>query len=389
MKSFLLLIFLLCLSAIHAQPRKVDDILAQREQLRPVYNLKTNLFSALVLNMSYGNNELISETDRKLLAEAQVVSIDLVFTDFPKGQDLKALNRSRIEKIQRIKKELVSDANIQWRVIRQTACTNEAEAKVLFHGVVIHYRPPQNKETVKVDIAYLEQLPSTGDSLKALVSKERPYGLKMTDTTVIAALSRNKQWKDMLIVCDMTGSMSPYSAQLLVWFQLKMKDKRVRQVVFFNDGDNKTESAKVVGKIGGIYMAKANTYEEILTAAQTTIKNGGGGDAPENNCEAVLRGIDSVPQAKDIILIADNLANIKDISLLEQIKVPVHVVLCGTEYYPLNPQYLTLARVTGGSVHTMKQDLNDLAKLNEGETVKVGNATYQVVGGQFIQVATR
>lgn len=388
MKTILLIALTLCSTLGWTQARKTDEILGQREQQRPVYHLKTTMLSAIVLNMSYGNDDVITETDRKLLAEAQVVSVDLVFSDYPKGQDLKALNRSRIEKIYGIRKDLVTNADIPWKIIRQTSCTNEAEAKVLFHGVVIHYRPLQTEETAKIDIAYLGGLPSTGDSLKKMVSRERPYGLKMTDTTVIAALNRNKQWKDMLIVCDMTGSMSPYSTQLLVWFQLKMKDKRVKRVVFFNDGDNKPESKKVIGSIGGIYLAKSNTYEEILLAAQTTISRGGGGDAPENNCEAVLRGLDSVPEAKDVILIADNLANIKDISLMAEIKKPVHVILCGTEYTGMNLQYLNLARATGGSVHTMTQDLTDLAKLNEGETVKVQGVTYKVIGGVFVRVTT-
>jgi hypothetical protein len=45
------------------------------------------------------------------------------------------------------------------------------------------------------------------------------YGNYFQDTTVSAVLNRNKDWNKMLINCDLTGSMSPYSTQLLVWHQ--------------------------------------------------------------------------------------------------------------------------------------------------------------------------
>lgn len=368
-----------------SQGRTADDILAQREQSRPVYLLKTGMMKAVVLNMSYGNTDVISETDRKLLSEVQVIGVDLVYSDFPKGADFTAINKTRIQKVLGLRKSLVTDRDIPWKVIRQTSCTNEEEAKVLFHGVVIHYLPKQDEETIARDISYLGGLPRTGDSLKLRVNKDRPYGVKLADSTIIKVLERNKEWKDMLIVADMTGSMSPYTTELLVWFQLKMKDKRVKQVVFFNDGDMKADRDKVVGRIGGIYLAKGTTYEDILAAAEKTISHGGGGDGPENNCEALLRGIEAAPEAKEIILIADNFAPIKDIALIGTIQHPVHIILCGTESHPVLLDYLELARVTGGSVHTMKDDLVNLSKLHEGETVKINGTTYKIVGGVFVR----
>jgi len=389
MKTIILFAALLLFSAAGlSQKRTADDILAQKEQSRQIYRLTTTMYDAIVVNMSYGQNELISETDRKKLAEVQVVGVDLVFSDFPKGEELKKLNKSRIEKIAGLRRDLVTNPDIQWKVIRQTACKNEAEAKVLFHGVVIHYRPTQGPETTLRDMTTLGELPSKGDSLKLLVNRERPYGVKLSDSTVIKALERNKEWKDMLIVADMTGSMSPYATQLLVWFQLKMKDKRVKQVVFFNDGNNKRDSEKIIGRTGGIYAAKAMTYEDILETATKTITNGGGGDGPENNCEALIYGIDTFPNVKEIIMVADNLAPVKDIALLKEIKKPVHIILCGTGTWPVNSDYLNLARSTGGTIHTMNDDIVNLAKLNEGETVKIAGTTFKITGGVFVRVTT-
>lgn len=378
--------FLLLQPVVFAGERTIDHILAQREQTRPVYALKTTMLSALVVNMSYGNDDVISETDRKALREAQVVSVDLVFSDFPKGLDMKSLNKGRIAKLYALRKDLVTNPDIQWRIIRQTSCKNEAEAKVLFHGIVVHYRPQQSKETIEADIALLNGLPATGEKLEKMVTKEHPYGLPLTDSTIVKVLQRNKEWKDMLIVADMTGSMSPYTTQLLIWFQLKMKDERVKQVAFFNDGDMKPDSEKKIGSTGGIYMADEMTYENILKTAGKTIMSGGGGDGPENNCEALIKSIAKAPGAGEVILIADNLAPVKDVVLAGEITRPVRIIVCGTEFAPVSPQYLDLARITGGSVHTMRDDLTKLSELNEGETVKIGSTEYKLVKGVFVKI---
>lgn len=380
---FLLATFLY-VSCGWSQERTVEDILNQKELPRPMYVLKTGVLQSLVINMTYGQDIIVSEPDKKRLQEAQVVSVDLVFTDFPKGAELKDLNKQRIEQIKQLRKDLVTNVNIPWRIIRQTACADESEAKVLFHGVVIHYRAKQDEATIMRDITLLNNLPTKGDSLESLVTKERPYGVKLADSTILKVMERNKNWDEMLIVADLTGSMSPYVSQLLIWFQLKMKDRNVKQVVFFNDGDNKHESKKVIGHIGGIYSAKTSSYDELLQLALKTIKAGGGGDAPENNCEALIEGIKSSPDAKHIILIADNLAPIKDIRLMDSISKPVHIILCGTEWGPISTDYLNLARKTGGSVHTMRDDLFDLMKLNEGEKVKIGKHNYMIVKGSLV-----
>lgn len=370
-----------------AQTRVVEDIIAQKHISQPIYRLKSSLMSALVFNMSYGEDAIISEKDRKILVEAQIISVDLVYTDFPKGQDLTSLNTHRIQKMYDFRKELVTNSDIKWRIIKQTSCTNEAEARVLFHGIVVHYKPIQDKEIIELDLRGLSAIPKNGDSLKSLVSKENPYGIKLLDSTIIKALERNSSWKNMVIVADMTGSMSPYATQLLVWFQLIMKDKRIKQVVFFNDGDSKNTAAKRIGSTGGIYMADTVSYSNILATATKTISKGSGGDCPENNCEALIESINKNPGVKEIIMIADNFAAIKDIILVDKITVPIRIILCGTGYLPIHVDYLTLARKTGGSIHTIAEDIDKLSALNEGQIIKIGLTKYQVIGGAFIRIS--
>lgn len=74
--------------------------------------------------------------------------------------------------------------------------------------------------------------------------------------------------------------------------QAKDKTKNIRYFVFFNDGDDKINSTKVVGSTGGIYSMVANNLNQVLATMQTAIENGNGGDLPENDIEAILHGIE-------------------------------------------------------------------------------------------------
>lgn len=73
--------------------------------------------------------------------------------------------------------------------------------------------------------------------------------------------------------------------------------------------------------------------------------NGSGGDIPENNIEALLAGDKLCSSCDSIIMIVDNWAPIKDISLLTGWHKPVKVVVCGV-FDKINPDYLKLARDT-------------------------------------------
>src|SRR5690554_4643938 len=90
------------------------------------------------------------------------------------------------------------------------------------------------------------------------------------------------------------------------------------------------------------------------------------------------------PHAKEIILIADNHSPIRDYSLIKDIKVPVRVILCGTKFN-INNQYLNLARKTGGSVHTINEDLTNLIDKAEGETFKFMNKSYIIQNGRVVR----
>lgn len=380
MRVFILLISISMLTiSVNAQElRTAEDIINKKHVELLFYRLKTNLFRTMVLSMPYGK-ATITEADRKIIKESQVVRVDLVYTDYPIGSDLTKLNLERINLIKGINPDLVSDDEVIWRVIKQTSCKNESEAKVLFHGVVLHYIPVQSEETIKADISWVGSFLPDEDSVKSFDKLAK----RLPDTTVIAVLNRNKKWNEMHVIADLTGSMAPYVSQLAIWFKLNQMRQRVSSVTFFNDGDNKPQSAKIIGATGGIYHGKAEDYNQLKRLMSKTIRNGNGGDGPENDIEALISAIKKYPDAKEYILIADNMAPVKDYRLLASIDKPIRIVLCGT-LFGINVQYLNLARETGGSIHTIEKDIEDLAKLKEGEIFFVGRKKFTVENGKIV-----
>jgi hypothetical protein len=177
--------------------------------------------------------------------------------------------------------------------------------------------------------------------------------------------------------------MSPYSVQLLVWNKLNFSTGRGKYFTFFNDGDGKPDFRKYIGSTGGIYHVNAESYEDVEKKAIATIQKGNGGDAPENDVEAILSASHEFPDADELVLIADNYANVKDLSLLKKINKPVHVILCGVYNGLVNADYVELAYRTCGTLHTMEQDIENLATLNEGGKIKIGNNLFQLEKGKF------
>ncbi len=205
-----------------------------------------------------------------------------------------------------------------------------------------------------------------------------------TDTVVNATFRRNmKNWDSVLIVQDVTGSMGPYTTQVMLWNRLNFSHSPSHDFLFFNDGDNKPDRDKVIGKTGGLYYVHAHHIEEVEAKCDTAMRKGNGGDCAENNIEALLAAQKHLKGKKQLVMIADNNAPVKDIALLPYVKVPVHIILCGATGEGVNTDYLNIARATGGSIHTMEQDLSDLLRFSEGETLTLNGFRYKIQGGKF------
>ena len=205
------------------------------------------------------------------------------------------------------------------------------------------------------------------------------------DDVVLKVLNRNK-WEDKLIVCDLTGSMSPYYMQLAVWYQLKYKTEKNLQFVFFNDGDNKPDAEKVIGETGGIYYSPAKSVDSLSALMGHVAAMGYGGDCPENNMEALIKGAKLAKSYKEIVMIADNYSPVKDIELLSKFNIPVHVILCGASNGYIGLDYLLIAWKTKGTIHTIESDITNIATMAEGQSIVIGGNTYKIMGGQFVKI---
>jgi len=207
-----------------------------------------------------------------------------------------------------------------------------------------------------------------------------------SDSTIFKVFARNPKWNKMLVICDFTGSMSPYTSQLLIWHKLNIatNNKRIEYFTFFNDGDQKADNQKQIGMTGGIYHSRANSFDEVKDLAFKTMKGGFGGDTPENNIEALLDAIEKCEDCRDIVMIVDNFATPRDLSLLEKVNKPVKIIACGT-FGGVNTAYLDIVRQTGGSLHTMERDILNLMDINEGEEIEIEGNTYIISQGKFVR----
>lgn len=380
MMKFFLFFFTLSLPVyVLSQNRTIDDIIHQQEVKRNHYFLKTTSLEAIVINMPFGESTVISMMDKANLKDAEIYQVDVVYSDYPKGMDLMKLNKQRITKALEARKDLVSNETIHWQLIRQMGCKNEAEAKTLFHGVVIHYRPAQSAHMAYTEKRYYDSILPKNDSVNVTNQQLKQF----QDTTVTAVFRRNKQWKNVTVVADVTCSMSPFASQLGLWFLYKIHRKEKTNIVLFNDGDGMPNHLKVVGKTGGLYTASTDQYTVFLDLLHQAISKGCSGDTPENGVEAILKAQEEFPDAKEIIFIADNYAPMRDTALIPQIKIPVRVIVCGTQFFT-NIQYIHLAHKTSGSIHSIEQDLNDLSKLSEGKTFKFNRQTFIFKNGEVV-----
>lgn len=364
------------------------------------------------------------------------------------GFDQPELNKNRLANLKNLAPDIFNSSFIEWEIVAQKGAKEIETAREYFHGFVIttedvstvmerkdelktikdmvtHVRIPvydtvykESKKTyylpvskhkrdmgikyrkkgiwdrekiveIKIKprlklVGEIDSMFINGDYKSALTKpklKTETYTFR-ADTNVHAILNRNK-WDKMMLVVDVTGSMGGYTQQVLSWIALENNLKRVKHMVCFNDGDYKSDSKKVTGKTGGIYHSSTEDLLSYVSTIMKAMENGGGGDAPENDVEAILEGIKLNKGCDEIILIADNWANMRDYSMIKDIHKPVRVIICGN-MYGINTQYLDLARETGGSVHTMEDDLFDLMKLNEGQSIKIGSKTYSIKDGKFV-----
>ncbi|MEM7660152.1 MAG: hypothetical protein AAF399_28845 [Bacteroidota bacterium] len=352
-RNLLLLLLLLLALPVMADDDELHKKIPFQKMEVPIYQVAP-FTPQVVLRTNYA--EAVLENGENWLAKARTnfaYEIDLVFTLYPREiQDWRTNYFELLE--ERLQSLVALDSNlrhprIRWNMILQTQPANEEEAKEMFHGFVIKYRPKR--------VRMLDDV-KTPAQFKAIIAGKAGF----RDSTVYKVLDRHPEWDSMLVVADWTGSMYKHGAQLVLWYKESMLNypDRVKHFVFFNDGNHKKGWQKKVGRTGGVYRARSSEVPEVIETMEYVMKKGNGGDPPENDLEALLTGLQYLDDFQEVILIADNKSEVRDIELLTKIDRPVHIILCDIRG-KIHPHYYQIARETGGSIHTLRKDLEPKA----------------------------
>jgi hypothetical protein len=244
----------------------------------------------------------------------------------------------------------------------------------------------QKAETEKFEKMARERWGSTNAAgFKKDLEKYSDGKYKFQDDVFLKVLRRNVKWKNKLIVCDITGSMYPYIGQVLLWYKLNYAGEKTTQLCFFNDGDAKSDEEKVIGNTGGLYYCDKCTEDSLSDVMVRAMVGGCGGDGPENDMEALIKASKKMKDFKELILVADNNAAVKDIVLLRDLKIPVRVIVCGSQHRVAS-DYLEIAYKTKGSVHTIEEDIETIAEMKDGAEIKIGGRKYRLNRGKFTLV---
>lgn len=325
----------------------------------------------LWVKMSYGDADILNAEDIRELHKPNVIitSVDYVYTNFRKQHVQLMLNRKRMAELYFALPDLFGCKATTWRFVEQTGYITEQQAENMFHGFVITYN------IVKSYALENEK------SFKKTVAENR-------DTSIFKDIRNSHPDEKSLICVDLTGSMGPYYIQIFQWFALYAQ-KHTFSFALFNDGDLKKDEEKKAGNTGGVYLFKTNNMDTLASYVVKCVNGGTGGDTPENNIEATLKGIKKYKDIKKVIMIADNYAGMRDYSLMGSVRVPVHVVLCGVRQVDkspyINTEYLDLARCTKGGVCTIEKELIGLEKIKEGEKLTLGKFEYLLAAGRFVR----
>jgi hypothetical protein len=376
-RALLLLALALLPWLAHARQEALHPPISFQHFEVPAYTLHERHAAQTVLKMNYAS-AVIKEPRlwTNDIRKKEVYEVDFVFTNYPSNKadwltHYDTLLNRRLRSLMELIPELASDTAIRWNMVLQTACPDEPAAQAMFHGAVVKYR-----------LVLTQRLKRTLQQVKSIVEGKTAFA----DSAVFRTFERHPEWRGMLVVNDWTGSMYDYGAQAVRWHRIHLRtDPRIRHFVFFNDGNLLPDDLKHVGCTGGAYYTEADSLSKISRTMQEVMLSGYGGDDPENDIEAILFGLKQAPDCQEVVLVADNRSAVRDLALLPQIGRPVHVILCGVDSAgAIHEDYLEVARQTGGSIHTIEDDIDQLsATPEEGSVLMLRGAAYRFSGGRW------
>lgn len=433
--------------SLHGQSVRVEDLM--RIKPVGIGTVKPDTNTAIFLPMPFSSAKFITTYPlKKLPGVSSIFGIDLVYTRFREVDTFNQpeLNRHRFEALKSLLPEIYQHPDIQWRVLEQRDATSKENAAKCFHGFIIYLKNEVPDSVSKSEVSVIKTiidsykdsliwipekiewkvkkvhvetgnyLPRNEKKKKAgIVYHSRGIWFRKPETVIrrdssirrktggyykkisrfdssffrgtreFNLLTKRKWSKGMAVVTDVTGSMTPYSAQVLLWLKYNPEILKQGKFVFFNDGDNKPEAWKKTGSTGGIYFAATDQFDSVLNVLVKAMSAGTGGDLPENDLEAISEALKRWPDTDTVLLVADNQAAIKDISLLKNIHKPVSVLVCGAGSF-IHGDYIKLTTATGGKLFALEQEVKNLKGIKTGTRIQIGTATYEFQKGSLIRI---
>jgi len=321
------------------------------------------------------------------LKQYYVKEVRIIFTKYPANKSFWNTNyyellAKRLQSVFALDTNL-NNSTINYTLVLQTQCTTDEEAKSMLHGIEIVYevgiKPKLEDEVVEVIFADTLSIINQ-DSLTKVRDRDKAYKFykksKTENTLVLDGLNKLKEKDSLLIIIDCTGSMSPYYSQVSLWASENFSPNHY--YVMFNDGGSRLLP---LGKTGGYEDGRVRSVAELIKLLKkaSSVK-GANKEQAENVIEGILVGIKSFPENNGIILIADNLACVRDYKLLGNISTPINIIPCGGTV--LNPLFLNIARYTGGAVYWNDTYVNNWDELTTGEYFRLGNFHYRYLRNQ-------
>ncbi|MCU0321670.1 MAG: hypothetical protein MUE72_04595, partial [Chitinophagaceae bacterium] len=269
-----------------------------------------------------------------------------------------------------------------WDIIRN----GETKYNILldrFIKKISNNKQKVDEEFLKKDtIVVLTRKDALPKKVEHILPRAKSIVVLKKDSTFFNIVGRN-QFKNMLVVADVTTSMNQYNAQIIQWIALQTNQQNLKALVCFNDGDDKQTEQKTIGATGGIYGEAFASPTQIGNLMEKVMSKGSGGDIAENNCEAMIKAMNMFNNYEDVVLIADSWAPVRDIELLPQIKKPIKIIVCGNDLGP-HPDYVSIAYFTNGSLHFMDGDVADFSLLKENKIMNIKGTNYVLKNGRVV-----
>lgn len=449
MRSRIIILCLLMLSyrLLQAQSKSIDELMRLKPVGIGAQIVDT--FRAVYLPMPFAEAHFITAHQLSKIPDASYIySINLVYTRYREVDSFNQpkLNYYRFKELEKIYPTAFKQADIEWNVIEQRSARTKEKAIQCFHGFVIYLKNTVPPEVVEKEIKTITSvIDSYSDTMvwipESIVWKvkrrktetgfyypnneqKRKDGVlynrksiwfrkpeyKVTydssirhktggyyrkvarfDTSTYSQTSEfnfltNRKWSDkMAVVTDVTGSMSPYSTQVMLWLKHRPEILQHGRFTFFNDGDAMPDMFKKIGQTGGIYFAPYRSFDSVYSVMKYTMHKGLGGDLPENNLEAVLKTLERWPDTDTVLLIADINAAVKDIKLLDKVKKPVHVMVCGTAP-TVHADYIQIVKATGGKLFILDTEISSLKGLYTGQRIPIGGKIWEWRNNTFNRI---